>query len=648
MVAAIAAPTPADAATQTFSQVTGQNLYPCGGLCVLGSSGRSVSVTGSGSLFASYPGMMVDSTGSPAVAMTSTGNIVVGSPTTYYFRPPPVVGVTGTAASSIQAVGSGTVRGTVAASLQPTPDPLAGLSGMAFPVMPGPARSVQLSLNQSETISPGVYSGIDMASSGQLTLQPGVYVVTKHFHFSGSGTISGTGVTLYFACSSYPEPCPSGTKGAALDVTGTGFMYLTPPPTNPSCLGLSVVYDPNNSSSVDIPAAGDPSVPGSGSIRLDGILYDPSGSFNLTGAGSVAVGAAVVDSVKLSNSGSLLVEPDLSADVCNLQFERSGEPTTALTNEPIPGGATDSYMPGSPNPIAVDAVDGDGNLMTGYNGPVTLSLAPGTGTSGADLNGTVTVDAVDGVAKFSGLSVDASGTLYLMKATANRFNDGVSDGFTVFPQSGQCEAQPMGSPGATCSASASAFDGTETAQVTYTNGTQDPEYALIAVTPTSAINACLHTTNGPANSVTTAIYDATTGLEDSTSQATVDETIPAAFVPPPPTNPNTGVPQYVVCYASFTPFTPAPGWGGSGQVIGDQVLELGVLDQCGAPSGGGPPPGGGGGAPPPGNPGSGPGGAPPPPPPTVGPPCMNFDHLNGDGSLSAEWITAGDPVGRGA
>jgi hypothetical protein len=70
----------------------------------------------------------------------------------------------------------------------------------------------------------------------------------------------------------------------------------------------------------------------------------------------------------------------------------------------------------SPN-IRVTAFDALGNVATSFAGDVDLAITPATGTAGAVLSGTTTQTAASGVATFSGLSIDKSGTGYTLSAT---------------------------------------------------------------------------------------------------------------------------------------------------------------------------------------------------------------------------------------
>src|SRR5207302_7560861 len=72
-----------------------------------------------------------------------------------------------------------------------------------------------------------------------------------------------------------------------------------------------------------------------------------------------------------------------------------------------------------------------GNLGPGLTGSVTVALV--TNPGGATLGGTTTVAAVDGVASFSPLTLDKTGTGYELTATAAGLNPATSSGFNITP-----------------------------------------------------------------------------------------------------------------------------------------------------------------------------------------------------------------------
>ena len=87
------------------------------------------------------------------------------------------------------------------------------------------------------------------------------------------------------------------------------------------------------------------------------------------------------------------------------QLVFSAQPSNSTPNAPFPT-----------QPVVI-AKDAAGNVDTSYTGNVTLAIKGGTGTGGAALNGTVTVAAVNGVATFSGLSINLIGAGYQLTAS---------------------------------------------------------------------------------------------------------------------------------------------------------------------------------------------------------------------------------------
>ncbi len=81
--------------------------------------------------------------------------------------------------------------------------------------------------------------------------------------------------------------------------------------------------------------------------------------------------------------------------------------------------------------LSVAAEDPFGNPTPSFNGSVTIALA--SGPVGATLGGTLTATAVDGVATFSGLTLNTAGTGYTIKATASALKTATTSDFTVAP-----------------------------------------------------------------------------------------------------------------------------------------------------------------------------------------------------------------------
>ena len=74
---------------------------------------------------------------------------------------------------------------------------------------------------------------------------------------------------------------------------------------------------------------------------------------------------------------------------------------------------------GAPFGLTIIAEDGQGNPDNTFNGSVTLELADGNGNAAA-LGGTVTVTAVNGVATYSGLTIDKAASGYTLQAVSTQ------------------------------------------------------------------------------------------------------------------------------------------------------------------------------------------------------------------------------------
>src|SRR5207248_2651034 len=81
--------------------------------------------------------------------------------------------------------------------------------------------------------------------------------------------------------------------------------------------------------------------------------------------------------------------------------------------------------------VQVTVQDAFGNTATGSSASVTVSI--GTNPSGGTLSGTTTVTASAGVATFSNLSIDKSGTGYTLAAASGALTGATSSAFNIVP-----------------------------------------------------------------------------------------------------------------------------------------------------------------------------------------------------------------------
>jgi hypothetical protein len=199
----------------------GGAVAPCA-LCAMSASITGITLGGNAQLTVSGAPLIINSTADP--------NVYVGSGAVL-------------SAPSIVEVGSNEQNsGTItpgANSGSPVGDPH---STAPVPSVAGSAVSYTAPAG-SPSIAPGVYSQITVGTGANLTLGAGVYVLTGPVNMSG-GSIIGSGVMIYLACSAYPIACASGGSGARFNITG-GTLTLSPP-TSGTYAGMTVFADRNN------------------------------------------------------------------------------------------------------------------------------------------------------------------------------------------------------------------------------------------------------------------------------------------------------------------------------------------------------------------------------------------------------------------
>jgi autotransporter-associated beta strand protein len=149
-----------------------------------------------------------------------------------------------------------------------------------------------------------------------------------------------------------------------------------------------------------------------------------SATGTLTVAGSS--GVATFSNVKIDTAGGYtLLASDgglSSATSGSFTVSAAAVAKVGFTQQPTNVQPGDVISPA----VTVSVEDAFGNVIAGNTSNVTISLASGPGS----LSGTLTVAAVNGVATFSDLSVNATGS-YSLKATDGSLTSGTSAGFTV-------------------------------------------------------------------------------------------------------------------------------------------------------------------------------------------------------------------------
>src|SRR6266566_506068 len=143
-----------------------------------------------------------------------------------------------------------------------------------------------------------------------------------------------------------------------------------------------------------------------------GVATFSSVSISKTGTGYTLTGAAS------GLSGATSSSFDITAGIAS---------QLAFTVQPSNATAGATITPA----VRVTARDAQGNTATGFTGNVTVGL--GANPGGGALSGTATVAAVGGVATFSGLSIDKTGTGYTLTAAVSGLTPATSAAFNITP-----------------------------------------------------------------------------------------------------------------------------------------------------------------------------------------------------------------------
>lgn len=230
-------------------------LSTSGKNCVYALNGFGTALNNGGTTSVSNCGVVVNSN------LLNTGSITANS-----------VSVHGTASGS--ATSPAAVTGTVEAG-----DPLyrltppGGGGGCTAATYSGPTGAAP-PLNP--TLNQGRYCSIVVTGNVNLTLNPGTYTITQAggagVSLNGRGTVTGTGVTIYLRGNAGP---------VAINTTPTANETLQlRAPTTGALAGILFYQNPGNTQTANID--------GKSASRLQGALYFPGATLNLSNTGSLA------------------------------------------------------------------------------------------------------------------------------------------------------------------------------------------------------------------------------------------------------------------------------------------------------------------------------------------------------------------------
>jgi hypothetical protein len=338
-------------------------------------------------------------------------------------------------------------------TLTATASGLTGAISTAFTINPGPAARLGFTVQPSSmtagvTIAPAVRVAAQDAFGNTVTTFNSNVTVAIAVN-AGGGTLAGTktvaasaGVATFSTLS--------------IDKSGVGYRLAA------TATGLA----PDTSAAFSIAAAAatrlaftvQPTATIAGDIISPAVRVTAQDNFGNTAPGFIGT---VTMAIANNPSGGVLAGTTSMAAVggvatfSNLNINKSGTgytlratasgltQSTSTAFNITAGSATQLAFTVQPSveaagvpitpAIQVTARDAFGNTATSFLNNITVAITAGTGTPGAVLSGTRTVGAVAGVATFSTLSIDASGTGYTLTATASGLTGAVSTAFTINP-----------------------------------------------------------------------------------------------------------------------------------------------------------------------------------------------------------------------
>jgi hypothetical protein len=245
---------------------------------LLGGSGPAFNNGGSITL---VNGGLIDNSNA-ADAFTNTGTVL--SETNTGTVSAKSIGVVGGAS------GGGASTPTPAVGISPSGDPLSPLSLLNAAIQNAQPTTTcvgALNLTTNGTINPGCYNGLAVTGAS-IALNPGLYVINGPFGLGASSTLTGTGVTIF------------------LNNTTTNPIMIDPSAT----MQLSAsTNEPWNGILFFGSSTGTFALNGAAGSNLQGIIYLPIATLDLSGAGNMQLSTPLVVN-QLTNTGASITLQD--------------------------------------------------------------------------------------------------------------------------------------------------------------------------------------------------------------------------------------------------------------------------------------------------------------------------------------------------
>jgi sugar lactone lactonase YvrE len=256
-------------------------------------------------------------------------------------------------------------------------------------------------------------------------------------------------------------------------------------------------------------------------------VYGQNGDFTTNSANSGGVSASTLQKptgVRVNSANGTIFMSDTSNNrVLTFQI------TLRVTTQP-----PTSVAAGSPFGMVVSLIDvGSNSVFAGFNGLVSASIKPGSGSPGAVLSGTTQVAAVNGVATFTNLAIDLSGSGYILTVSTPGAKSADTNAFTV---TGSLLFIPLNSPSFSVTLSGSTVTATGQRTLVVKDTTQSGVGWHLTITSTqftASGSRTLPTTATRITQITTSCTTGQTCLLPTNTVSGYPLTVPAATTAPP-------------------------------------------------------------------------------------------------------------------
>ncbi|HZW33685.1 MAG TPA: hypothetical protein VFF52_23390, partial [Isosphaeraceae bacterium] len=326
----------------------------------------------------------------------------------------------------------------------------AGLIGASTnPITVTPAAPAQLVITMQPPASATAGAGLDLA----VTIEDAFgNVETTDAGPVTIGLAGGpAGATLGGALTALARQGVASFSGLTIDQAGAGYTLAADSAGLPPVTSDSITVAPAAPALLAITAQPPATLTAGAGFGLAVTVEDVFGNAVKSFDSSVSLsliggdGGTLAGQLTTAASGGLASFSGLTLDKAGSGYalDVHSDGLTGVTSNAItvaPGAATQlvitaqppsSVIAGQPLSVAVAAEDLFGNLATGFEGSVTVGLTSTSG--GGPLAGTLTLPAEDGLAHFSGLTVDRAGPGDSLQVTSDGLTAATTTSFAVSP-----------------------------------------------------------------------------------------------------------------------------------------------------------------------------------------------------------------------